>query len=100
MFLDLVTDSLDNQDNVDVIYLDFAKAFDKVPHGRLLDKLKSHGIEGKVWVRLKEWLKGRKQRVCISEWREVTSGVPQGSVLARTSSDLVFINDLESTLVG
>jgi len=41
VFLDSVTNSLDNQDNVDVIYLDFAKAFDKVPHGRLLDKLKS-----------------------------------------------------------
>ena len=80
MFLDSVTSSLDNHDNVDVNYLDFAKAFDKVPHVRLLEKITSHGIEGKVWVWLKEWLYGRKQRVCIngcrSDWEDVTSGVP------------------------
>jgi len=49
-----------------VVFLDFAKAFDKVPHMRLIMKLESHGITGKVsqWVR--EWLKERMQRVCIN----------------------------------
>jgi len=65
-FLDGVTRSLDNHDTVDVIYLDFAKAFDKVPHHRLLDKLDKHGIGGKVWVWLKEWLSERRQRVCVN----------------------------------
>jgi len=47
-FLDKVTDSLDNHDSVDIIYLDFAKAFDKVPHHRMLRKVENHGNEGKV----------------------------------------------------
>ena len=49
-FLDEVTSKLDRHESVDVIYLDVAKAFDKVPHLRLLDKLEKHGIGGKVWV--------------------------------------------------
>ena len=55
-FLDKVTDSLDNHDSVDVIFLDFAKAFDKVPHCRLLDKIAKHGIDGKVLAWIKELL--------------------------------------------
>jgi len=46
----LVTDQLDNNDSVDVIFSDFAKASDKVPHCRLPHKLSSHGIGGKVWA--------------------------------------------------
>ena len=84
-FLDEVTNKLDSHRSVDVIYLDFAKAFDKVPHLQLLDKLEKHGIGGKVLAWLKEWLSGRRQRVCVnghmSSWKEVTSGVLQGSVL-------------------
>jgi len=79
-FLDAVTSGLDNNECIDVVYLDFAKAFDKVPHERLLDKVNKHGIGGRVWLWIKEWLSVRKQRVCIngrcSNWISVTSGVP------------------------
>jgi len=64
-FLDKVTTDIENSNCVDVIYLDFAKAFDKVPHLRLLNKLKSHGIKGKLWNWISAWLTGRQQRVCI-----------------------------------
>ena len=51
-FLDKVTGSVDSGNSIDVIFLDFAKAFDKVPHKRLILKLESHGISGEVlqWV--------------------------------------------------
>jgi len=50
--LESVTSSVDSKQNVDTIYLDFAKAFDKVPHQRLLLKLRAHGIDGAVcdWI--------------------------------------------------
>ena len=62
-FLDKVSDLVDSRNSIDVVFLDFAKAFDKVPHKRLIMKLESHGITGKVsqWVR--EWLKERMQRL-------------------------------------
>ena len=83
-FLDRVTRIIDEGDCADIVYLDFAKAFHKVPHKRLLEKLNKHRIGGKVWTWIKAWLSDRWQQVCIngeySSRRTVTSGVPQGSV--------------------
>ncbi len=65
---------------MDIIFLDFAKALDKVPVKRLLAKLKAHGIAGKIWDLVASWLSERRQRVVLngshSKWAEVLSGVP------------------------
>ena len=72
--------SLDKGDSVDVIFLDFAKAFDKVSHHYLLYKLQCYGIQVQLFFWLHYYLSDRTQRVIIgdhsSEWMEVTSGVP------------------------
>ena len=61
LFLDQVLKSVDEGHCVDIVFLDLAKAFDKVPHLRLLEKLKKHGINGKLLRVIGDWLRNRRQ---------------------------------------
>ena len=87
-FFEEITKWVDDGSPVDVVYLDFQKAFDKVPHQRLILKLKAHGIGNDVINWIEKWLTHRRQRVIvdgeISNWKSVLSGVITKIVFKQT----------------
>jgi ribonucleases P/MRP protein subunit RPP40 len=104
LYTNFLCKHVDVKDTVHAVYLDLQKAFDKVPHPELLYKVQYHfGVCGVVLQWLSAFLSGRRQRVIVgsasSNWEGVSSGVPQGSVLAPLLF-ILYVHDMQAGLEG
>ena len=102
-FLDQIQQDIDGGRCCGVLFLDLKKAFDTVDHPILLEKLVSYGVEGNEHLWFTSYLSNRKQKTCIncifSDSKEVTCGVPQGSIIGPLLF-ILYINDLPDIITN
>ena len=91
------TESIENGTDADIIYLDFAKAFDSLPQNGLICKLHNHGIRSNLFLWIKNFLSHRRKQIqvspALSNWENVTSGVPKVSIFTPVLL-IIYINYL------
>ena len=102
-FIDEVQRSMNARQQTDLLFLDFSKAFDTVPHRRLLSKLNFYGVRGQLYHWISSWLTEWHQRVIVdgelSDVAPVKSGIPQGTVLGPLMF-LVYSNDINENITS